>query len=460
MARGTQAAEQQRRKGAAAGGMPKDGQARARTADSATLEDQCHPRKIFVGGLPHKTTTQQLREHFSQFGVIVDAVVLRWPDGRSRGFGYVTFTTASAAATVLAQTHRIGGRQIDTKRAVPGTNKLFVGGLPQNCAATELREHFEAFGVVSDAVVMIDPATNRSRGFGFVCFLPGQEGAASVASALEHYDHHRIRGKWIEVKSAVSPHKLATSESSPSAQSQQEKESPCTSTTASEAPSPAQQPEAPQQFTLEAMSPVAKPAVCCAPPGLVEPRKAVAAATPTPKTTAKGLGFPAPPGLVEPRKVVLPTSNSMMAAALAAVNTPEALAAARRTKYTPLATACQPAMVMSPANPSESPMPPMLPHRVQQPAPVSGLPPASWSMFQTPEAGPVQLGGLCGTEGSFPSSSLGRVSLFDDAKPGAFATSESLQRSLEELFRQQSLRLSEGDAKARVQEPASAQATN
>jgi len=104
------------------------------------------------------------------------------------------------------------GRHIDVKRAVPGTNKIFVGGLPQNTAASELREHFEAFGVVSDAVVMIDPVSGRSRGFGFVCYLPGQEGAAAVASALEQYNNHRIRGKWIEVKSAASPHKLAAKE--------------------------------------------------------------------------------------------------------------------------------------------------------------------------------------------------------------------------------------------------------
>ncbi|CAK0876199.1 unnamed protein product [Prorocentrum cordatum] len=64
-------------------------QRRSTTADTATLEDKCHPRKIFIGGLASDTTTQDLRDYFGQFGSIVDAVVLRWPDGRSRGFGYV-----------------------------------------------------------------------------------------------------------------------------------------------------------------------------------------------------------------------------------------------------------------------------------------------------------------------------------------------------------------------------------
>ncbi|CAE7432971.1 Rbp6 [Symbiodinium sp. CCMP2592] len=172
----------------------------------------------------HHITYCALPEVFRQvkYGGIVDAVVLRWPDGRSRGFGYVTFSEVQGAQAALNDAHQIGGRQVDVKRAVPGTNKLFVGGLPQNTAAAELREHFEAFGTVSDAVVMIDPATNRSRGFGFVCFLPGQEGAASAAFALEQYEHHRIRGKWIEVKSAAPPHKLAKdgAASSPSAASE------------------------------------------------------------------------------------------------------------------------------------------------------------------------------------------------------------------------------------------------
>jgi len=185
---------------------------RGTTAESDTQEDQCHPRKIFIGGLAHKTTTQQLRDYFSKYGTIVDSVVLRWPDGRSRGFGYVCFSDLQGAQAALQESHQVGGRQVEVKRAVPGTNKLFVGGLPQNTSAAELREHFEAFGIVSDAVVMIDPATNRSRGFGFVCFLPGQEGAASAAFALEQYKNHKLRGKWIEVKSAAPPHKLQNKE--------------------------------------------------------------------------------------------------------------------------------------------------------------------------------------------------------------------------------------------------------
>jgi len=185
---------------------------RAAMAGGTPRENQCHPRKLFIGGLAHKTTTQHLRDYFSRYGSIIDVVVLRWPDGRSRGFGYVTFSEMATVTAALSVPHQLGGRQIDVKRAVPGTNKVFVGGLPQSTDAAELRDYFEAFGTVSDAVVMIDTVTGRSRGFGFVCYLPGPEGAAAVVAALGQYKKHRIRGKWIEVKSAASPHKLAAKE--------------------------------------------------------------------------------------------------------------------------------------------------------------------------------------------------------------------------------------------------------
>jgi len=267
------------------------------TVDNNTLEEQCHPRKIFIGGLAHKTTTQHLRDHFASFGGIVDAVVLRWPDGRSRGFGYVTFADIVAAAAVLQQSHVLGGREVDVKRAVPGTNKLFIGGLPQNTTANELREHFEKFGAVSDAVVMIDPATGRSRGFGFVCFLPGEEGAAAVTSSLEKYNEHRLRGKWIEVKSAAPPHKLAKNASQeeaalansgkiPSSRRHSEEISlagalPCSS---DPSPSPSAENREPNQQ---------KPVVAA----LGSPRKVT-----LPTDNAQNCAQSLPPGLIAPRR--------------------------------------------------------------------------------------------------------------------------------------------------------------
>jgi cold-inducible RNA-binding protein len=62
--------------------------------------------------------------------------------------------------------------------------KLFVGGLSWNTSDDGLRSAFEAYGEVTDAKVVTDRETGRSRGFGFVTF--SQDDAARQAiTALE-----------------------------------------------------------------------------------------------------------------------------------------------------------------------------------------------------------------------------------------------------------------------------------
>lgn len=48
--------------------------------------------------------------------------------------------------------------------------KLFVGNLPYTTGDDQLRELFAAYGEVSSASVIMDRATGRSKGFGFVEF--------------------------------------------------------------------------------------------------------------------------------------------------------------------------------------------------------------------------------------------------------------------------------------------------
>lgn len=46
--------------------------------------------------------------------------------------------------------------------------KLFVGGLPYDTNDKQLREFFEEFGEIEEAVVIIDRQTEKSKGYGFV----------------------------------------------------------------------------------------------------------------------------------------------------------------------------------------------------------------------------------------------------------------------------------------------------
>ncbi|GCC38874.1 hypothetical protein chiPu_0022897, partial [Chiloscyllium punctatum] len=48
--------------------------------------------------------------------------------------------------------------------------KLFIGGLSFETTDDSLRNHFEQWGRLTDCVVMRDPSTKRSRGFGFVTY--------------------------------------------------------------------------------------------------------------------------------------------------------------------------------------------------------------------------------------------------------------------------------------------------
>ncbi|XVE96838.1 hypothetical protein REPUB_Repub02eG0257600 [Reevesia pubescens] len=54
--------------------------------------------KLFISGLSRETTDEQFKEAFNPFGQIVDAKVIRdRATGRSKGFGFVTYTSIEEA---------------------------------------------------------------------------------------------------------------------------------------------------------------------------------------------------------------------------------------------------------------------------------------------------------------------------------------------------------------------------
>ena len=56
----------------------------------------------------------------------------------------------------------------------PETNRLFVGGLAPETTDTSLRAHFEPYGELVEAAVILDKRSKQSRGFGFIAFAFGR----------------------------------------------------------------------------------------------------------------------------------------------------------------------------------------------------------------------------------------------------------------------------------------------
>ena len=59
--------------------------------------------KIYVGNLPWRTTDQQLNDLFSAHGDVLSVRIISDRDtGRSRGFAFVTMTTADGAQSAIS----------------------------------------------------------------------------------------------------------------------------------------------------------------------------------------------------------------------------------------------------------------------------------------------------------------------------------------------------------------------
>eukprot|EP00927_Polykrikos_kofoidii_P055275 TRINITY_DN49551_c0_g1_i1.p1 TRINITY_DN49551_c0_g1~~TRINITY_DN49551_c0_g1_i1.p1 ORF type:complete len:545 (+),score=56.38 TRINITY_DN49551_c0_g1_i1:201-1637(+) len=118
--------------------------------------------------------------------------------------GVEAFTQALAGLAGLAGSTPSSGGTIRPQMITPYGDqgmtfapcRIFVGGLPQTCDDSKLHIFFSQFGTLTDAKVMIDRSTMRSRGFGYVSFAD----EAAMEAALANADHNAIDDKWVEVK--------------------------------------------------------------------------------------------------------------------------------------------------------------------------------------------------------------------------------------------------------------------
>jgi cold-inducible RNA-binding protein len=78
--------------------------------------------KLYVGNLSFKTTEDELRATFGQFGAVTDVyVAMDKMTGRPRGFAFVTMGTADEAKSAAEKLNGtdLGGRQLTVNEARP-----------------------------------------------------------------------------------------------------------------------------------------------------------------------------------------------------------------------------------------------------------------------------------------------------------------------------------------------------
>jgi len=78
------------------------------------------------------------------------------------------------------------------------STKIYVGNLPFSVTQEKLKELFEPFGDIEEAIVISDRFSGRSKGFGFVTFTDKKD----ADKAIEGMNGKEIDGREIKVNEA------------------------------------------------------------------------------------------------------------------------------------------------------------------------------------------------------------------------------------------------------------------
>lgn len=156
---------------------------------------------LIVLGLPWKSTEDDLRKYFSQFGELLMVQVKKDPKtSHSKGFGFIRFGDYDSQVKCMAQRHHIDGRWCDVRipnSKVEGAQqmmnrKVFVGRCTEDMSANDLRDYFGKFGEVVDVFI-----PKPFRAFAFVTFAD-----SDIAQALCGEDHI-IKGASVHISNAA-----------------------------------------------------------------------------------------------------------------------------------------------------------------------------------------------------------------------------------------------------------------
>jgi len=179
------------------------------------------PRRahLYVGNLSPRVTEYMLTEIFAVAGPVQHVKII--PDRNYQhgglNYGFVEYMDMRAAETAL---QTLNGRKIfdteirvnwayqgqQTKEDTTNHYHVFVGDLSPEVGDDVLAKAFAAFGTLSDARVMWDMNSGKSRGYGFLAFRDKTDAEQAIATMNgEWLGSRAIRVNWANQKTQSGP---------------------------------------------------------------------------------------------------------------------------------------------------------------------------------------------------------------------------------------------------------------
>merc|ERR1712062_631584 len=158
---------------------------------------------VYIKNINEEYDEGRLTEMFEKYGKISSVKIMKSEEGKSKGFGFVSFDTPEEAqeacdelngVEMFCKTLYVGRAQKKAERQqelkkkfeqlklerlnrYQGVN-LYVKNLDDTIDDERLRKEFAPYGTITSAKVMNEEG--RSKGFGFVCFSSPEEATKAV----------------------------------------------------------------------------------------------------------------------------------------------------------------------------------------------------------------------------------------------------------------------------------------
>ncbi|KAI8646565.1 hypothetical protein BD408DRAFT_409879 [Parasitella parasitica] len=171
---------------------------------------------IYVGNLDQRVTDTMLHEIFATVGPVVSVKVVsvrRHTSYAGVNYAFIEFVEQRFADQAIQDmngkkifNHEIRANWAQQSNAVAKEDTanhfhVFVGDIAQEITDEALLQAFSVFGSMSEAHVMWDPVSGKSRGFGFVAFRDKTDAEQAIATMNgEWLGSRAIRCNWANQK--------------------------------------------------------------------------------------------------------------------------------------------------------------------------------------------------------------------------------------------------------------------